>query len=191
MFLNKTNIPKEILDPLFKLSGKRMKARILKVVYVATQGRGPTSVSGVAYDTNFCYKKDWEWGARGYNSSIERDRKLPTDRGTFKITFPAWHRTHKTRRALYEKHVDSLYVAQRVFWVMCHEWHHIREFQEGGHVFAKAVGNRRGRRPRHDWRPEERRAEAAVSDSQLKPFTKAEEEALLAFAQWMDKEQSI
>lgn len=138
---NRTRIPDSILTPLLTLAGRGVGARTGGVVVQVNPARTPGS-GGLAVDTNFV-RIGGRW--------------IKTDKGYYKIS-------------LYCESADPIASATAFLHTARHEWGHIRDFQAGGYAtmeFARASA--KGRRPEHDIRPEEIRAERYIreSDSRL------------------------
>ena len=137
--LNRTKVPDDLLTKILVSAGKAVGARTSGVVVQVNPSRNG-AIRGVARECIWV-----RWG----NIKNKR-RKMNTDEGAFKITLPVW--VHSSDNILSR--------IQSWFQVAMHEWGHIRDYQHGGRSRLDFSDNRRGskRRPKHDERPEEIRA---------------------------------
>jgi hypothetical protein len=151
-FYNNTKIPDEILQPLLAKAGRAVHTKTTETIVQVNSARSG-SVSGKAY----AY-----WWAKGFRG-LPKGKKIKTDGGMFSITLPRFGCTPE----------DSLRIATRFFNVACHEWVHIRDFQEEkkrpyARVLPWAERGESGRRANWKNRPEEQRAEFACADAKLR-----------------------
>ena len=135
---NRTRISDDILSALLVKAGKSVGANTSGVVVKVNTGHH--YVNGTAWQDDRVYV-----GSRWIN----------TDRGHFRISLPMPDRIHDA----IDRARDFLYVAR-------HEWGHIRDYQAGGRrTMEFSHRSSGGRRPSHDSRPEEIRAENYIYDS--------------------------
>lgn len=139
---NRTKINDGVLSALLVSAGLSIGARTSGVIVNVNMSRGPHS-SGTAYEC-CALKINKRW--------------VKTDGGYFDIRIPRGH-------------PDPIKAAQCVLYVARHEWGHIRDYQAGGRLAMEFAKKTNGRRPKHDSRPEEIRAENYIydSDAKLKP----------------------
>lgn len=132
-----TRLTDDVLDCFLIAAGRAVRARTSNVVVKVIPG---WRLWGRAYE---CYRVRWK----------RSHQWTDTDGGAFKICLPL--------RSLAIG--DPLNFAERIFSVARHEWGHIRDYQHGGRRMMDFSGGQR--RPRHDRRPEEIRAENYVYES--------------------------
>ena len=145
--INKTKVPNEVLENLLVSAGRSVGARTSGVVVRVCYGQPLSPVHGRATE---CYKVRWS------------GRWQLTDGGGFKMTLP----TLRTKKWLGITTYDPTNVAQEFYKIAQHEWGHIKDFQNGGRRTMEFSSGRR--RPSHDTRPEEVRAENYVYEAEEK-----------------------
>ena len=174
---NKTRIPSAILERFLVAAGRSVGARTGKVVVKVTAGR----MRGLASEGFAVY----EWHLRNLKSRRRGrrilGRAIDTDGGWFHLSLP-----------VDPSPGDPLTLAESVWNLAQHEWGHIRDYQAGGTrrlTFSRRGGN--GRRPDHDSRPEEIRAERYIRESHAAVAAgkkRAADDEILALAVWYEEQ---
>jgi hypothetical protein len=155
--LNNTPIPDAILIALLVRAGRTVGAKTTDVVVQINRSHWYLSpIRATAYDAGWV-----RWGGGS-------GRKLSCDEA-FRISLPLLNLIGETDPSVIEHkwcNYDALTIAQRFYEVARHEFGHIRDYQQGGRYFLRwsKCGNN-NRRPRHDSRPEEIRAENYAYDA--------------------------
>lgn len=141
--LNRTRLSDQILRRLLVKAARSVGARSSHVVVQVNPAR---QASG---------------GARRCAAIRLGGRWYDTDGGWFKIALPT-----RDLAAVPDPEAWLRRVANDFLQVAQHEWGHIRDFQDPNQdILPFSRRGRNGRRPRHDGRPEEIRAENYVYDS--------------------------
>jgi hypothetical protein len=136
---NRTKLPDELLAPLLVAAGRSVGARTEHVS--VTVNRALHTVRGTAHEC----------------SQLQvGQRWVKTDGGYFRISLP------------FHPSGDALRTVQVFLWVARHEWGHIRDYQAGGRGRLEWSKRTNGRRPVHESRPEEIRANNYIYDSDAK-----------------------
>ena len=145
--LNRTPLPDSALYDLLVKAGRSVSASTTGVVVqVNPSYRAFNRASGMAYRCDSV-----GWG--------RSKRWLSTSGGAFRISLPLLYLKHSDRNT------DLVSVAESFLQVARHEWGHIRDYQNKLESSRRGPG---GRRPPHDSRPEEIRAENYIYDSDKK-----------------------
>ena len=114
--------------------------------------------------------------------------KITLARGTqvrgFAQQFAFWHLYIQIQLPHPKWPFDPLEKAERFFDAAIHEWTHIRDFQEHLPIAQPGPG---GRRPPHDSRIEEIRAENAVYDARERGVHRRHQDAIIALALAFEK----
>ena len=151
--LNNTPIPDRFLRAVLVKAGRSVGAWTSKTVVQVNVARN-FAMHGLAQEAFITFL-----GGRERNCE-----------GVFKVNLYVLRRLRSWSDETWEfrkQHYDPLRVAELFFELCQHEWGHIRAYQCGGRrvlPFSVASGAAK-RRPRHDSRPEEIRAENYVFDA--------------------------
>lgn len=155
---NRTRIPDEVLYALLVKAGRSVGARTGDVAVQVNPARQRRGSGGCAYNYDLLYMNG---------------RWIKVD-GYFKISLP-------TKSGDPAETADPLLAAQAFLHIARHEFGHIRDYQSREHLEFSRRGPG-GRRPLHDSRPEEIRANDYIydSDQRLRPGYFDEEVLALA-----------
>lgn len=160
---NRTHCPDAILTALLADAARKIGARSTGVVVRVSVG---CSNNGVAHRC--------DWVCVG-------SRRIATDYGDLIMRLPC------NRRYLAWPGRDDLATAEGFYRLALHEWGHILDFQQGNRNFSSRSNS--GRRPNHDNRPEEMRANYGAKEA-LERIKTGEltdpSDEILALALWLE-----
>lgn len=147
--INRTRSSDSVVQQVLKAAAASLGKRLntTDVVVKVTQGRFINS-TGIAERADLIWKQ-----GSGY---------IKTKGGTFTIVLPKLS-THPA----YQKY-DALWCAEQFFKTARHEWCHIYDFQYEKRHHTRLDHSQRvnGRRPAHDYRPEEKRVQEYVQQAE-------------------------
>jgi hypothetical protein len=141
--LNNTPIANDVLNNVLIKAGRAIGAKTTNVVVQANQGRG--WCGGRAYNAS---------AVRWSNNNKRKNIRKVSCEGAFKITLSLSR--------------PPLETAQDFYNTARHEFGHVRDYQKGGAFSLSWSISRNGRRPAHNKRPEEIRAEDYIYESDKK-----------------------
>ena len=185
---NKTKYPNDLLENLLVEAGKSVGARTSNVIVKATSAKqGYHHSYGTAHRADYVY--EWFLSSRAYkkNSTELKKRMISTDGGYYTITIPnpfipQWVKDSDIYPHWLEAHCyDGISLVESIFRVACHEWRHIKQYQDRLFNFR----DKQEQAKHHDNRSWEKDAIKASSKTLSKPRDKTQE-AILNLALWIE-----
>ena len=167
---NKSKCPDKLLQPIIMAAARRVGVRTGVVVKVLGPAR--TGYQGMAYRG-----RPYQWHlTRKRLVGKYRKREIASDGGWIELHIPRRHPSY-----------DHLLCAEMFYALCVHEWSHIKDYQDETRGIYKPTSRRGhgGRRERHDDRPEEIRACAAVRRATEVYYSPTAEAAILELGLWL------
>lgn len=175
ILLNNTRVSNEALRAVLSIAAKEAGSLTSGTVVQVNQGKTPGS-SGMAWD---CSWVNWKDG--------RKRRRIHCPGHAFRIVLPGVFSDDVAKKCdVPVTKYDALAGAVEFYGVATHEFAHIRDYRQGGRRKLEwSRSNAHGRRPAHDRRPEECRANHREAEARARAGRYSEE--ILALALEMDE----